>query len=134
MIRRLRRHLPDDRGAAAIEFAIVLPLLLVLIFGVIDFGRMLNAQVALSQVAREGARLEALDRPDPEGRAESTAPDISGTADIDVTITQPCPDEYDPEADAIVTATIPFDFTTGLLDPFTGERTLSAEGVMPCEA
>ncbi len=62
-----------DRGATAVEFALVLPLLLLLVFGIIDFGRALNAQITLTQAAREGARLEALgdpsaDRPGPHGR------------------------------------------------------------------
>jgi len=43
-----------DQGAAAVEFAIMLPLLLLLIFGIIDFGRALNAQVTITQAAREG--------------------------------------------------------------------------------
>lgn len=134
---RLRSRLMlarDDRGAVAVEFAIVLSLLLVLVFGVIDFGRMFNAQITLSQVAREGARLEALGQPDPEGRAEATASDIHSSNTVDVTIIQPCPDEFDPSADAVVEASISFDFTTSLLGPFIGTRNLIAEGVMPCEA
>jgi Flp pilus assembly protein TadG len=40
--------------------AIVLPVLVLLAFGIIDFGRMLNAQIQISQAAREGVRLAAL--------------------------------------------------------------------------
>ena len=49
-----------DRGASAVEFALVLPLLLLIVFGIIDFGRALNAQITLTQAAREGARLDAV--------------------------------------------------------------------------
>ncbi|MEP6648391.1 MAG: TadE/TadG family type IV pilus assembly protein [Lapillicoccus sp.] len=49
-----------DAGASAVELAIVLPVLALLAFGIIDFGRMLNAQIQLSQAAREGVRLAAL--------------------------------------------------------------------------
>lgn len=49
-----------DAGTSAVEMAIVLPLLAFLVFGIIDFGRMLNAQIELSQAAREGVRLAAL--------------------------------------------------------------------------
>lgn len=49
-----------DAGASAVEMAIVLPLLTFLVFGIIDFGRMLNAQIEISQAAREGVRLAAL--------------------------------------------------------------------------
>lgn len=45
-----------DRGAAAVELALVMPLLLLIIFGIVDFGRMYNTQITLTQAAREGAR------------------------------------------------------------------------------
>ena len=48
-----------DRGAAAVEFALVLPLLIAMILGMIDFGRAYNQQITLTQLAREGARLIA---------------------------------------------------------------------------
>jgi Flp pilus assembly protein TadG len=48
-----------DRGAAAVEMAIVIPVLLMILFGIIDFGRMYNAQVTLTDAAREGARAAA---------------------------------------------------------------------------
>ena len=56
--RRHEGHL--DRGAAAVEMALVLPVLLFLLMGIIDFGRMFNAQIQLSQAAREGVRLASL--------------------------------------------------------------------------
>lgn len=48
-----------DRGAAAVEMALVMPLLLMIICAIIDFGRMYNAQITLTQAAREGARASA---------------------------------------------------------------------------
>jgi len=52
-----------DRGAAAVEMALVLPLLLVMVIGIIDFSRIFNGQIQLSQAAREGARIAALGAP-----------------------------------------------------------------------
>ncbi len=49
-----------DRGAAAVEMALVLPLLLFLLMGMIDFGRAYSAQIQLSAAAREGVRLASL--------------------------------------------------------------------------
>jgi Flp pilus assembly protein TadG len=46
----------SERGAALVEFAIVLPLLLMLVFGIIEFGRAYNNQVTLTHAAREGVR------------------------------------------------------------------------------
>ena len=45
-----------ERGAAAVELAIVLPLLLLLVGGIIDFGRLMFAEVMVTNAAREGAR------------------------------------------------------------------------------
>jgi len=49
-----------DRGGAAVEMALVLPLLLFVLFGLIDFGRAYSAQIQLSAAAREGVRLAML--------------------------------------------------------------------------
>lgn len=50
-----RLEATGDRGAAAVEFAIVLPLLLLLTFGVIDLGRVLFTFIAVQEAAQEGA-------------------------------------------------------------------------------
>src|SRR5690606_3704871 len=43
-------------GVAAVEFALVVPLLLVILFGIIDFSFMLYDKAMLTNAAREGAR------------------------------------------------------------------------------
>jgi len=50
------RWFQSDAGANAVEFALVLPLLLVLLFGTITGGLLFNQQLSLTQAAREGAR------------------------------------------------------------------------------
>lgn len=51
------------RGTASVEFALVLPLLLALLFGIIEFGFVFKDQLSLQQAAREGARVAAVGRP-----------------------------------------------------------------------
>lgn len=46
----------DRRGAAALEFALVLPMFLVMVFGVFEFGLLWNASQVITDAAREGAR------------------------------------------------------------------------------
>jgi Flp pilus assembly protein TadG len=55
-----QRFLRDETGAALVEFAITLTMLLVLVFGIIDFGRALFTMNNLTQAAREGARYGAI--------------------------------------------------------------------------
>lgn len=50
----------DERGAAIVEFAIIFPVLIVLLFGVIDFGRAFFVRNNLIAAAREGARAGAV--------------------------------------------------------------------------
>ncbi|MGK2851948.1 MAG: TadE/TadG family type IV pilus assembly protein [Candidatus Limnocylindrales bacterium] len=55
--RRRRRA----RGQSLVEFALVLPIFLLLLFGVIDAGRLVYLHTVLSQAAREGARLTSVE-------------------------------------------------------------------------
>ena len=50
----------SERGAELIEFALVLPLLLFLIFGLVDFGFMFQRFEVVTNAAREGARMAVL--------------------------------------------------------------------------
>ena len=49
----------DQRGQALIELAIVLPVFMLIVFGLVDVGRLVYTNATLSQAAREGARLAA---------------------------------------------------------------------------
>lgn len=53
------QHRSQD-GAAAVEFAIVVPVLLLILFGIVDLGRMLFLQVSLAAASHEGARASSL--------------------------------------------------------------------------
>jgi Flp pilus assembly protein TadG len=50
------RKLRSERGAAAVEFAIVLPVLMAILFGVIEYGRVFFIQNSITNAARVGAR------------------------------------------------------------------------------
>ena len=49
-------HWRSERGAAAVEFALVLPILMTLLLGVIEFGHYFNVQISATHAAREAAR------------------------------------------------------------------------------
>jgi Flp pilus assembly protein TadG len=99
-----------DRGAVAVEFALVLPILLLVVFGIIDFGRMLNAQITLTQAAREGARWAALSQSGVPARVTQAAPNMNPAPST--TIVSSCPANAAVGAYAEVQASYTFSFVT----------------------
>lgn len=78
-----------QRSQAIVEFALVAPLLLILIFGVIDFGRIIYIYVTLNQAVNEGARAAIVaSAPLPNDAAVETA--VNNHA-VDVVLANPCP-------------------------------------------
>ncbi len=55
-----RSRTSRQRGAVAVEFALIAPLLFSLILGIVEFGRIYNAQVLVTNAAREAARTMAV--------------------------------------------------------------------------
>src|SRR5436305_1125005 len=54
---RLRRFFGSERSQGMTEFALIAPLLFLLIFGIVDFGRAIYYYVTISQAVDEGARV-----------------------------------------------------------------------------
>lgn len=78
----------NNKGVALVEFAIVLPLLIILVFGIIEFGFIIYDKAMITNASREGARLGIVFRVDPTN-GEYISPD-TGTvqAMIETKITQ----------------------------------------------
>ena len=66
MRRRSLKIIKNENGASAVEFAIILPILVILIFGIVEFGIAYNNYLAITHAAREGARLAAVDLYNPK--------------------------------------------------------------------
>ncbi len=56
----------NSKGQSIVELALVLPLILFLIMGMIDFGRIMNAYLITNQASREGVRQAAVGKTDTE--------------------------------------------------------------------
>jgi Flp pilus assembly protein TadG len=117
----------DERGAAVLEFAIVLPLLVLFVFGIVEFGRAYSARIELTAAVREGARAAALGG-DATTSTKNAATGLKSTA-ITVT-TVACPANPAATTNASVTASYPFAYDIPLFG--SGTWTLSARGVMRC--
>lgn len=57
MLQFFRRISQENKGQSMVELALVLPLILLLLLGVVEFGRMFHSYLVLTQGSREGARL-----------------------------------------------------------------------------
>lgn len=81
-----------ERGAAAVEFALVLPVLLAILLGIMEFGFLFNQQISATNAAREGARFAAVHYQDTgfsdqlaRNAARSAAPTLnSGTTAVNL--------------------------------------------------
>ena len=72
---RRRISIRHERGQTMVEFALVVPLLCLILFGVLQFGALYNDYVTVTDAARVGARKAAVSRQtaDPAGEAEAAA-------------------------------------------------------------
>jgi Flp pilus assembly protein TadG len=123
----------NERGAAAVELAIILPLLLLILFGIIEFGRAYNVQVSLTQAAREGARYAAVHYQDGSlnvsGAALSAAPALDG---LGVNVTNNA-SSCAPGSSVKVTTSVTLPSMTGFLDGIgLFPLNLSGVAVMRC--
>jgi Flp pilus assembly protein TadG len=50
----------NEKGAAAVEFALILPILVIIVFGIFQFGIAFNNWISLTHAAREGVRLASV--------------------------------------------------------------------------
>src|SRR5437773_10650409 len=80
----LHRHIDRlrcDRGTAIVEFSIVLPLLLLLLFGIVDFAKAWNYTNDMTHLANEGARLAAVDNNPGSGSGKTLQQYIASQAE-----------------------------------------------------
>lgn len=116
------RPIREEEGAAALEFALITPVLLLLVMGIIEFGFAFQAQLALTHAAREGARLATVGRYDAAtvvSRAYPLTPTIV-TIPADVSTAT----SGDP-----VTVTLSYDYDWQVL-PIPGTITIHGTAVM----
>ena len=91
--RTLGGHVDRQRGQALVEFALVLPIFVLLLFGLFDVGRLVYVDNAVAQAAREGARYGSVQNRSgtPAGRTDIQAHTLGiMTAVPDATVTVDC--------------------------------------------
>lgn len=82
------KHLKNQKGQALVEFALILPILLLLVMGILQFGMMLSTYLTIENASREGARKGITGSPDAEIRQiiTDTSPSLNAS-NLSVSIT-----------------------------------------------
>ena len=116
-----------ERGAAAVEFALVLPVLVTLVLGIAEFGRAYNQETILAAAAREAARTMAVQNSAVTARtAAKTVASSLGLTDAQITgLPTTC------TSGSTVNVTITYQ-SASLTGFFGATRTLVAKGAMRC--
>lgn len=127
----------DETGATAVEFALVLPILILLLFGIIQFSIAYNRLQGLHAAAREGARVASLphtSRSQIDQRIRDALDGvITDPAAVTISVTpgatRPC--EHRSGETVLVTA----EYSTDIDIPLWGNQalTLTGEGTFRCE-
>ena len=132
-MRGFHRH---RKGAAAVEFALVAPLLFLVLFGIVEIGRLFMVQQMLTNCSREGARRAILES-STETEVKTVVNDyLTGSSVSGATVTVSPSDLSslglgDP---VTVKISVPFEDVSWLPSPWLlGGRTLSAQSVMRTE-
>lgn len=128
----------SEQGAAAVEFALLAPVLIMLLFGIMEFGRAYNTQLTLTNAAREGVRAMAIDNNATTAlaatmsSADTLTPALRGT---DVVIafqtippSTPAPTSCAPGRQVTVTISYSLSTMTGIAGPFS----MTGKGTMLC--
>ena len=118
----------SERGAVAVEFALLAPILVMLLLGITEFGRAYNAQITLSAAAREGVRVMAIGNSPSAARtaAKNSATALKpALADTNITIS---PATCSTGTQVTFKITYSLSTMTGIAGPFPME----GKGVMLC--
>jgi len=121
------------RGVAVVEFAVVAPLFFLLVFGMIEFGRMVMVQQVITNASREGARIGVLDGATTADVTTAVNNYLTSAAvqGATVTVDPSPPSSAGYGAPVTVTVSVSFNQVSWLPSPmFLGGQTLSAVTVM----
>jgi Flp pilus assembly protein TadG len=116
---RLNNLIRSSRGQAIVELALVLPLVLLILFGIMEFGRAYQAYVTVNYLAREGARKGAVGATATE--IETLTKDRADASGLDETKVTVVTTKSADGTLVTVKVTYPFDFMVPLISDIVGQ-------------
>jgi Flp pilus assembly protein TadG len=108
----LTTKMKKERGQTMVEFAFVLPIFAVLLFGIVQFGLAFNNYITLTDAVRAGARKAAVSRnlADPSGACRAQVLSAGDTLDqTELGRNLSCSSSWSPGSDVTVHADYPYD-------------------------
>ena len=127
--RHRRDPLADETGSAMIEFALILPVFLLIVFGLFDIGRIVFLKAQLENAVREGARLGMVAQPYSEADVRTRVTSQVGLADA--TVNAPCGCNYDETL--TVNASLPVNIIVAGIVPGLPSPTIQASASVRIE-
>jgi Flp pilus assembly protein TadG len=128
----IRNRLADQRGTAVIEMALALPLLLVLVLGILDFGKAFNYWNDVNHLAAEGARYAAVNR-SPDGgdlkayiKQRADTPELRSLAEVCISFPTGVAKVGEPVRVTVTADHSWVDFLDSPPAPLNGIRTITA--------
>jgi len=118
----------SESGAAAVEFALVVPLLLITLLGIVEFGRVYNAQLQVTTAAREAVRVMAIQNKTDQAiaAAKSSTPGLNPPLTSGQVVVGTC-------GSSTKTVTVTVNYSVGLLSGlFADAVPLTGRSVMRC--
>ena len=113
----MERKKSGAQGQELVELAFLIPLLLLIVFGVLDLGRLFHASITIANAAREAARYGTFDPSDVAGIVDAAHAEAQGSG-IDLsgsTIGVTCPEGCGSGLSVRVTIQYPFQLVMGLV-------------------
>jgi Flp pilus assembly protein TadG len=129
-IQPMQPLIKSQKGQSLVEFALVLPVFVVILFGIMEFGRLWEVSNILTSAAREGARVAAVSEPNIEKAKAAAQTVLSAGSITTATITVSGPNS---DKDILVTINMAYRPLTGSIIPGLGSFTLSRSTTMRWE-
>jgi Flp pilus assembly protein TadG len=107
-----KKLIRDQRGQSVAEFALVLPLLMLILLAILQFGVLFRDYLAVTDAVRAGARKGAVSRNSPTPQTTCEDAVRSAANDLDLAqLTVDCTSTWTPAEDVTVTATYPYEIS-----------------------
>jgi len=132
----IQKFVKTQRGQTLVELALVLPIIILILFGTLELGRVFHSYIVITNAAREGARLGALGKSDEEiiSRIREASPLYQADSRLRITRLEPNESARSPGVPLIVEVAYDVELVTPLISSILPNPvTLKSTAVMRVE-